>query len=62
MSKRYEIRKAVNDEFYWIFIAANGEEIAKSSETYTSKQNTYKSIDLIKENNEVEIIDTTKED
>jgi len=33
---KYKIKKATNYQFYWVFIASNGEPIIKS-ETYTTK-------------------------
>jgi uncharacterized protein YegP (UPF0339 family) len=47
MSK-YQIKKSVNGQFYWTLKAANGEQILRSSETYTSKYNCNASISTSK--------------
>lgn len=47
MNKRvphYSIRKAKNDQYYYVLVAANGEDLARS-EMYPSKQNAKRGID-----------------
>jgi uncharacterized protein YegP (UPF0339 family) len=44
---KFEIHKSVHGEFYWILLASNGQVLADSGETYTSKQNTQEAIALI---------------
>lgn len=43
MSK-YQINNSANGQFYWTLKAANGEQILRSSETYTTKYNCHASI------------------
>ncbi|QRN82976.1 DUF1508 domain-containing protein [Chloroflexota bacterium] len=46
--EKFEIRRASNNQYYWVFVAANGEDIC-NSETYTAKQSAINSITLVKE-------------
>ena len=41
---KYQIKKSVNGQFYWTLKAINGEQILRSSETYTTKYNCNASI------------------
>lgn len=43
---KFEIKKAVNNQFYFVFKAGNGETIA-TSETYKSKQSCNKGIRIL---------------
>jgi len=45
--ERFEIRKAVDGQFYFVLIAPNNEIIAKS-EMYTAKQGCQNGIDSVK--------------
>ncbi len=45
---KFQIKRAVNNQFYWLLKAANGEEIAKSSEYYVSKQGAKDSVDWMR--------------
>ena len=47
---RFRIKEDSSGGFYWIFYAANNEEIARSSESYVRKSNCVHSIALIKGN------------
>jgi uncharacterized protein YegP (UPF0339 family) len=44
---QFEIRKATNGLYYWVF-QANNNEVICTSETYASKQNAVNSIDVTK--------------
>jgi uncharacterized protein YegP (UPF0339 family) len=44
---KFEIHKAIHGEWYWILKAGNGQVLADSGETYSSKQNTQEAIELI---------------
>jgi uncharacterized protein YegP (UPF0339 family) len=58
---RFEIEKALNDEFYFTLKAANGETIASSmGETYKTKQGARLGIDSVIRNAAIaEIVDLT---
>ena len=43
---KFEIHEAVNNEFYFVLRAANG-EIITTSETYTTKQNCIKGVNAV---------------
>lgn len=45
----FEIRPSANHQFYWRFVASNGQVICHS-ETYTSKQSCIDSIRLVARN------------
>jgi uncharacterized protein YegP (UPF0339 family) len=49
MGVDFDIRKSVNNQYYWRFNAANGEEIARSSETYTTKRGCMHSIKIVRQ-------------
>ncbi len=53
---KFEIKKTVNNKFYFILKAKNG-EIILQSETYHSKQGAENAIDSIKENAPIATID-----
>ncbi|MFC4170967.1 YegP family protein [Microvirga sp. GCM10011540] len=44
----YIQRKDASGNWYWIYYARNGEEIARSSESYKSRNDCERSIELIK--------------
>lgn len=44
---KFEIRDATGRQFYWRYVADNGETICHS-ETYSSKQNAISSADLVR--------------
>lgn len=50
MAVDFDVRKSVNDQWYWRFNAANGEEIARSSETYSSRRACLESIKICRVN------------
>lgn len=41
---KYQIKKSLNNQFYWVLYASNAEPILTSSEQYTTKQNCQYSI------------------
>jgi uncharacterized protein YegP (UPF0339 family) len=45
---KFVIRKDARNQFYWLFKAANGEDIARSSESYVRKESCQHSIYLVK--------------
>ena len=45
---RFRVKKDNGGDYYWMFYAANGEEIARSSESYNTKRDCLHSIALIK--------------
>jgi uncharacterized protein YegP (UPF0339 family) len=45
---RFRVKKDNSGGYYWMFYAANGEEIARSSESYAAKRNCLHSIALVK--------------
>ena len=47
---KFEIRKSVHGEFYWILKASNGQVLADSGETYTAKQSAMESVANIQAN------------
>ena len=49
MAERFEIKKSVDEQFYFVLIAPNNEIIA-TSEMYTTKQNCINGIESVKEN------------
>ncbi|MFW5714126.1 MAG: YegP family protein [Brevefilum sp.] len=56
---KFEIKKASNGEFYWVYVAANGEPICRS-ETYTTKQSAKHSIEVVQKNAaSAEVVDLT---
>ena len=58
---KFEIKKATNGEFYWVYVAANGESICRS-ETYTAKQSAKHSIEVVQENAaSAEVVDLSLE-
>lgn len=58
---RFEIRQSQDEQFYFNLIARNHEVIA-TSETYTRKENAFKTANLIANEEIFEIIDMTKEE
>ncbi|MDX6403864.1 MAG: uncharacterized protein QOH70_1319 [Blastocatellia bacterium] len=50
MALDFDVRKSVNAQWYWRFNAANGEEIARSSETYSSRRACLESIQIVRTN------------
>lgn len=56
---RYTIHEDKSGEFYWIFTAANGEKIAKSTDGYKGKQHCVESIELIKGSADAPVVDST---
>lgn len=46
---KYVQRKDKKGQWYWIFYASNGEEIARSSESYVKRADCTHSIDLVKD-------------
>ena len=48
MAVDFDVRKSVNNQWYWRFNAANGEEIARSSETYSSRRACLESIKIVR--------------
>lgn len=47
---KYQIKKSVNNQFYWVLYASNVEPILTSSEQYVSKQGCQTSIASSKKN------------
>ena len=47
---KYQIKKSINNQFYWVLWAVNGKIILTSSEQYTTKQNCQLSIASSKKN------------
>lgn len=47
-SPRFRIKKDDSGYYYWIYYASNGEEIARSSESYNAKADCIHSIALVK--------------
>ncbi len=45
---RFRVKQDTAKHYYWIFYAANGEEIARSSESYVGKRDCLHSIALVK--------------
>lgn len=45
----YWQKKDAKGQWYWIYYAKNGEEIARSSESYMRRDDCYHSITLIKQ-------------
>jgi uncharacterized protein YegP (UPF0339 family) len=45
----FDVKKDTQGQFYWLLSAANGEIIARSSESYRSKRDCLHSIKLVKE-------------
>lgn len=41
---KYQIKRSLNNQFYWVLFASNAEPILTSSEQYTTKQNCQLSI------------------
>ena len=50
MAVDFDVRKSVNNQWYWRFNATNGEEIARSSETYSSRRACLQSIKIVRVN------------
>jgi len=44
----YWMKKDVSGGWYWIYYAGNGEEIARSSESYVAKSDCRHGIDLLR--------------
>jgi hypothetical protein len=63
MSKaNFVIRRSKDKQYYWVFVASNGEDIC-TTEMYTTKQSAKHSIDLIqKEARDAGIIDVSDHD
>lgn len=58
MSK-FHVKKSSNNQFYWTFVASNGETLV-TSETYTTKQNAKHAIEVVqKEAANAQISDDT---
>ena len=49
-SPKYQIKKSVNNQFYWVLWAVNGRIILTSSEQYVTKQGCQLSIESSKRN------------
>jgi uncharacterized protein YegP (UPF0339 family) len=47
-SPRFRVKKDNSGFYYWIFYGANGEAIARSSESYVAKRDCLHSIALVK--------------
>ena len=57
----YSIRKAKNDQYYYVLVASNGEDLA-TSETYPSKQNAERGVEAaMRAASGIEIRDETEE-
>ena len=48
---RFEAKQDKGDDWYWIFYGGNGEEIARSTESYTDIRDCLHSIDLVRNTN-----------
>ena len=44
----YWQKKDARGQWYWIYYASNGEEIARSSESYVNRSDCSRSIELVK--------------
>lgn len=51
----YDVRRDCNGEFYWVFIARNGEPIARSSESYVHREDCLRSIQLAKQSSDAPV-------
>lgn len=47
-SPRFRVKKDSSGGYYWIYYASNGEQIARSSESYAAKRDCLHSVALIK--------------
>lgn len=57
---KFEIRDAVNGQYYWRFVADNGQVLC-TSETYTTKQNARNSVSVVKQTAaDAQILDLTR--
>ena len=51
----YREKKDNSGQWYWIYYASNGEEIARSSESYVKHSDCTHSIDLVKRSSKDEV-------
>ena len=56
----FKIKKAKDNEYYFVLFAKNGEKIA-TSEMYTSKENCKNGIESVKKNAPLAVINDTTE-
>ena len=57
---KFEIKMSSNGQFYWVYVAANGETICRS-EMYTSKQSAKHGIEVVMKNAaSAEVVDRTE--
>lgn len=54
----YWQKKDMSGQWYWIYYAANGKAIARSSESYVNRSDCYHSITLVKGSKDHEVFYT----